>query len=72
MKPNSTWEETCWLVVGGSWLVTLFMKTHEVVGKPHNIYGFLIPTSIALERQVTKKEHMSHAKVGASFCLSYL
>lgn len=23
MKPNSTWEGACWLVVGGSWQVTL-------------------------------------------------
>lgn len=66
-----------WKLAGGS----LFMKTRGVVGNL-NSYGFITPSSVVFERQVTKKVHIcpivslstqfSHAKVGARFYLSYL
>lgn len=83
MKPNSTWKGACWLVVGGSWLVALSLWKHMGWWENlHNSYGFITPISMAFERQVTKKvdicpivtlsTQFSHAKVRASFYLSYL
>lgn len=73
------------LLACGGWKLAGVLSLWKYVGRwenLHNSYGFITPTSIAFERQVTKKGHIcpivtlstqfSHAKVGASFYLSYL
>lgn len=82
-KPNSASKGASWVVVGGRWLVAVPSCT-GVEWQQQLTSGKTSPMLRVslLERQVTKKVHMcpmvtlstqsGYAKVGTSFCLSYM